>query len=174
MLRQMKYWILLLLLVPLWALAAGPDITLKGLDGKARNVNEFIGKGKWTVVAIWHSDCQVCKREIHQMGFFHDAHKNKDAIVLGVSVDGHANRAKAQRFVDEHSLDFTNLVAEPEQIAQFGAGRFVGTPTFYVYNPQGDLVAKQVGPTSQEVIEQIIAKSNGDKTKTKTKTKSKG
>ena len=165
--RQTKYWILLLLLVPLWASAAGPDITLKGLDGKARNVNEFIGKGKWTVVAIWHSDCPICKREIHQMGFFHDAHKNKDAIVLGVSVDGYANKAKAQRFVDEHSLDFTNLVAEPEQIARFGAGRFVGTPTFYVYSPQGELVAKQVGPTSQEDIEQFIAKSKGGKTKGK-------
>ncbi len=165
MVRRMKYWILLLLLVPLWALAAGPDITLKGLDGKARNVNEFIGKGKWTVVAIWHSDCPICKREIHQMGFFHDAHKNKNAIVLGVSVDGYANKVKAQRFVDEHSLDFTNLVAEPSQIVQFGAGRFVGTPTFYVYTPQGELAAKQVGPTSQEDIEQFIAKANGVKTK---------
>ncbi len=163
----MKYWILLLLLVPLWASAAGPDITLKGLDGKARNVNEFIGKGKWTVVAIWHSDCPICKRDIHQMAFFHDAHKNKGAIVLGISVDGYANKAKAQGFIDEHSLDFTNLIAEPSQIAQFGAGRFIGTPTFYVYTPQGELAAKQVGPTSQEDIEQFIAKSNTDKTKSK-------
>lgn len=165
MVRRMKYWFLLLLLAPLWALAVGPDITLKGLDGKARNVNEFIGKGKWTVVAIWASDCPICKREIHQMAFFHDAHKNKDAIVLGVSVDGYANKAKVQRFIDEHSLDFTNLIAEPEQIARFGAGRFVGTPTYYVYSPQGELAAKQVGPTTQEDIEQFIAKSNGVKTK---------
>ena len=165
MARQIKYWVLLLLLAPLWALAAGPDIVLKGVDGQARNVNEFIGKGKWVVVAIWHSDCPICKREIHQMAFFHDAHKNKDAIVLGVSVDGYANKAKAQRFIDEHSLDFTNLIAEPEQIARFGAGRFVGTPTYYVYSPQGELAAKQVGPTTQEDIEQFIAKSNGVKTK---------
>lgn len=163
--RRFKYWFLVLMLAPLWASAAGPDITLQGLDGKARNVNEFIGKGKWTVVAIWASDCPICKREIHQMAFFHDAHKHKDAIVLGVSVDGYANKAKAQRFVDEHSLDFTNLIAETGQIAQFGAGRFVGTPTFYIFTPQGELVAKQVGPISQEDIEQFIAKSNATKTK---------
>lgn len=167
MARLLKYWMWLFVLVPLWASAAGPDVALKGLDGKTRNVNEFIGKGKWTVVAIWHSDCPICKREIHQMSFFHDAHKNKDAIVLGVSVDGYASKAKAQRFVDDHSLDFTNLVAEPEQIAKFGAGRFVGTPTFYIYSPQGELLAKQVGPTSQEDIEQFIAKTNSDKPKTK-------
>jgi len=83
--RQIKYWVLLLLLAPLWALAAGPDVVLKNLEGQARNVNEFIGKGKWVVVAIWHSDCPICKRDIHEMAFFHDAHKNKNAIVLGVS-----------------------------------------------------------------------------------------
>jgi len=159
--RQIKYWVLLLLLAPLWALAAGPDVVLKNLEGQARNVNEFIGKGKWVVVAIWHSDCPICKRDIHQMAFFHDAHKNKNAIVLGVSVDGYANKAKAQRFIDEHSLDFTNLTAEPEQIARFGAGKFVGTPTFYIYSPQGELAAKQVGPITQEDIERLIAKSNG-------------
>jgi len=159
--RQIKYWVLLLLLAPLWALAASPDVVLKNLEGQARNVNEFIGKGKWVVVAIWHSDCPICKRDIHQMAFFHDAHKNKNAIVLGVSVDGYANKAKAQRFIDEHSLDFTNLTAEPEQIARFGAGKFVGTPTFYIYSPQGELAAKQVGPITQEDIERLIAKSNG-------------
>jgi len=159
--RQIKYWVLLLLLAPLWALAAGPDVVLKNLEGQARNVNEFIGKGKWVVVAIWHSDCPICKRDIHEMAFFHDAHKNKNAIVLGVSVDGYANKAKAQRFIDEHSLDFTNLIAEPEQIARFGAGKFVGTPTFYIYSPQGELAAKQVGPITQEDIERLIAKSNG-------------
>lgn len=163
MVKQIK-WLagLLLMVTPLWASAASPDIVLKGLDGATRNVNEFIGKGQWTVVAIWHSDCPICKRDIHEMAFFHDAHKKtKDATVLGISVDGYANKAKAQRFVDEHSLDFTNLVAEPEQIARFGAGRFVGTPTFYIYSPQGELAAKQVGPITQEDIEQFIAKSRG-------------
>ncbi len=162
MVRQIK-WLagLLLMVAPLWASAASPDIVLKGLDGAARNVNEFIGKGQWTVVAIWHSDCPICRRDIHEMAFFHDSHKKtKDAIVLGVSVDGYVNKAKAQRFVDEHSLDFTNLVAEPEQIARFGAGRFVGTPTFYIYSPQGELAAKQVGPVSQEDIEEFINQSN--------------
>jgi peroxiredoxin len=160
--RQIK-WLagLLLMAASLSAAAASPDIVLKGLDGAARNVNEFIGKGQWTVVAIWHSDCPICKRDIHEMAFFHDAHrKAKDAIVLGVSVDGYANKAKAQRFVDEHSLDFTNLITGPEQIARFGAGRFVGTPTFYIYSPQGELAAKQVGPISQEDLEQFIAKSS--------------
>lgn len=163
MVRQIK-WLagLLLMVAPLWASAVSPDIVLKGLDGAARNVNEFIGKGQWTVVAIWHSDCPICKRDIHEMAFFHDAHKKaKDAIVLGVSVDGYANKGKAQRFVDEHSLDFTNLIAEPDQIARFGAGRLVGTPTFYIYSPQGELAAKQVGPISQEAIEQFIKQSSG-------------
>lgn len=161
MVRRISWLIgLLLMLVPLWASAVSPDVVLKGPDGAARNVNEFIGKGQWTVVAIWHSDCPICNRDIHEMAFFHDAHKKvKDAIVLGVSVDGYANRAKARRFIDEHSLDFTNLIAEPEQIARFGGGRLTGTPTFFVYTPKGELAATQVGPITQEDVDQFIAKS---------------
>ena len=42
MVRQIN-WLagLLLMLTPLWASAASPDIVLKGLDGAARNMLEF-------------------------------------------------------------------------------------------------------------------------------------
>ncbi len=95
--------------------AAPPGLMLKDLAGKERNVNEFIGQGKWTVVAIWSADCPICKREIHQMAFFHDAHKNKDAGILGISVDGPAGRKKALAFVEEHGLNFPNLLGGPRQ-----------------------------------------------------------
>ena len=49
-------------------LAAVPDIPARTPDGKTRNVNEFIGHGKWTVVVAWAHDCQICAREIHEMG----------------------------------------------------------------------------------------------------------
>ena len=107
-----KWMIVSLLLLPLMAVATGVDITLKDMNGRDRNVNEFIGQGKWTVVAVWESSCIICKQEIHQMSFFHDAHKNKDAIVLGVSIDGKAGKQQALGFIKDHGLDFTNLLAE--------------------------------------------------------------
>jgi len=147
------------------AYGAAPSIALTDLDGRARNVNEYIGQGRWTVVAIWASDCPICKAEIHQMAFFHDANKDKNARVLGVSVDGPRGAKKARAFIQEHGLDFPNLLAEPRQISEFGAGRFVGTPTFYVFSPDGELLAQQIGPVTQQDIEDFISSRPESKSK---------
>jgi peroxiredoxin len=157
-----KWMIVPLLWSPLAALATGIDFTLKDMQGRERNVREFIGQGKWTVVVVWESSCSICHQEIHQMSFFHEAHKNKDAIVLGISIDGQAGRQQALGFIKEHRLGFTNLLAELPQIQQFGGGPFMGTPTFYIYSPKGRLRAYQAGSVSQEQIEQYMAKGARD------------
>lgn len=142
--------------------AASPDITLRGLDGKPRNVNEFIGQGKWTIVVAWAHDCLICGRDIHHMSKFHQAHKDKDATVLGVSIDGMEQIELAKGFVAKHKLPFVNLLAEPEQgvMMQFGAGEFVGTPTHYFYDPKGRLVGRKVGPLPPKDLEEFIEAFN--------------
>jgi len=141
------------------AMAASPDIPMRAPDGKPRNVSEFIGHGKWTVVVAWAHDCHICGREIHEMSSFHAAHQDKDAIVLGVSVDGYDQAREARAFIARHKLPFTNLIAEPKQevMMKFGAGRFVGTPTYYVFNPQGEIVGQNIGPITREEVEAFMA-----------------
>lgn len=156
--KMLKWFAPLLLIFPLVA-GAVPDLVLKDFNGNNRNISDYIGKGKWTVVVVWAHDCSVCNNEIHHMTFFHDAHKDKDAIVLGVTVDGWSKREKAQGFIDTHALNFPNLIAEPRQdvLAKFGGGPFYGTPTFYVYSPKGELLARQIGPITQEDLEKFIS-----------------
>ncbi len=151
---------LLLLLVPFFVFAT-PDLVLKDFNGKDRNINEYIGKGKWVAVMIWAHDCHICNQEVHQMTFFHDEHKDKDAIVLGVSIDGMEQIDKAREFIKRNSVNFPNLIAEPEHevLIKFGGGPFFGTPTFYIYNPAGDLVAKNIGPITGEDIERFMKSS---------------
>lgn len=160
-----RFWILVLvLLAPVAVGSESPDIVLKDFDGRDRNVNEYIGHGKWVVVVAWAHDCHICNQEIHQMSFFHDAHHKKDALVLGVSIDGFDKRELARDFVDRHSLNFPNLIAEPEQavMMKFGAGPFVGTPTFYVYGPDGKLLAQNVGPITQEDVENFMNQTRAE------------
>jgi peroxiredoxin len=151
----MKWLAVALLAVPLAAMAA-PDIVLKDQDGKSRNVSEYIGQGKWTVVAVWSADCPICRREIHHMAFFHDEHRKADAQVLGLSIDSEAGRGKALGFIDDHGLSFPNLIGDPEVAATLGGGTFIGTPTYYVYSPQGRLAAQRVGPVTQEQMEDLL------------------
>ncbi len=152
---------LLFAMAPLWV-AAAPDVVLKDFDGGARNVNEFIGQGRYTVVAFWAHDCPICQRDIHETAFFHDAHQKKnDVVVLGVSIDGQAKKRQARQFVDDHGLDFVNLLAEPSQVSQFGAGALIGTPTYYIYSPQGNLIKKRIGAMTQEELEAVIVRAKG-------------
>lgn len=142
----------------LTAWAETPSIMLRDLDGRERNVSEFIGKGKWTVVVAWAHDCHICDREIGEMSAFHRAHAKKDASVVGVTLDGAAQLPQARDFVKRHKLPFVNLVAEPKQeiMRQFGAGDFVGTPTYYIYNPKGEIVGQNVGPVTRKEVEAFI------------------
>ena len=143
--------------------AETPSIALRGFDGKTRNVNEYIGHGKWVVVATWAHDCHICADEIHHMADFHQAHKDRDAMVLGVSIDGYDQVALARAFVDRLKLPFPNLIAEPSQevMMQFGAGEFVGTPTYYIYNPQGKIVGQNIGPITRKDVENFLASETG-------------
>jgi len=147
----------------LFSLVAGatPNFVLKDVAGKSHNVNEYIGKGKWTVVTLWAHDCPICKQEIYQMVFFHDEHRKKDATVLGVSIDGD-NRAAAKRFIDDQGLNFPNLLIDPDQVGRFGAGELIGTPTYFIYTPTGKLTGKNIGPLTQKEVEAFI-KSGGKK-----------
>ena len=160
----MRKWILSLAIafVMSAAHAAAPDITLQDLDGRPRNVNEYIGHGKWAILVFWMHDCKICAAEIHHMSAFHKAHQDKDAIVLGITIDGAAYREEAKRFVATHQLPFTNLITEPdmEAIKRFGGGKFIGTPTHYFFDPTGRIVGRKIGPISGADIEEFIAAFN--------------
>lgn len=160
--RRVSLWIVLGVVLQVagtgLASAAGPDLVLSDLNGKPVPVSRYIGQGKWTLVMLWAHNCPVCNREVDDISFFYDAHKKKDVNVLGVSVDGPSQLAKAQAFVDDHLVDFPNLVIEPasQAIDKFGGGPFVGTPTFYVYSPEGELVAKNVGAISVKALNEFL------------------
>jgi peroxiredoxin len=127
-----KHWRFLAasaLILPLLVLAAVPNVAVRDIVGNPRNVNEFIGKGKWVVVAVWSADCPICKREIYHMTFFHDEHHNKNAEVLGLSVDGYPNKEKVRRFIEDHALNFQNLIGTPDDASLLAGTLFIGTPS---------------------------------------------
>ena len=154
--QQISRWLAVVFMIPALVLAAGPDLRLKDVDGKEHNVNEYIGQGKWTVVAVWSADCPVCRRDIHHMTFFHDDNRKKNATVLGLSIDGYDNRAKARGFIEDQSLNFPNLVGDVDDAMRLSNTMFIGTPTYYFFSPAGKNMAQRIGPVTQQQAEQLI------------------
>ena len=134
---------------------------LTDMTGKARSLDDYVGNGKWTVVMIWASDCHICNKEAYQYVDFHTFHKDKDAQVLGISMDGADGAADAEKFIERHSVNFPNLIGEPQEVARLFTGasgqQLQGTPTFMVFDPQGKLRAADAGAIPAEVISEFIA-----------------
>jgi len=133
---------------------------LKDFAGKAHLLTEYTGKGKWTIVMLWAADCRVCNAEVGQYVQFDQDHKDKDASIIGVSLDGEAGIQAARDFVKRHAIPFTNLIGEPQEVADLYASLtgsdWVGTPSFLVYDPKGELLAAQVGAVPTDLIKAFI------------------
>jgi peroxiredoxin len=135
--------------------------------GQPQVLKNYIGKGKWLVVMIWASDCHICNREAHEYVDFHLVHADTDATVLGISLDGESRKTEAEKFIKRHSVDFPNLIAEPEYVTSMykeltGQG-FSGTPTFLIFSPDGELKATQAGAVPTQLIEDFMKKNSATK-----------
>jgi peroxiredoxin len=155
------------LLLPVLAMLLAGTVQaseLSQFDGKPAAIDDYSGKGKWLVVMIWASDCHVCNAEVENYDLFHNAHKNRDAMVLGISIDGKQGLGEAKKFVSRHMVDFPNLIGEPEVVTQMFTNitgvAWVGTPTFLIYNPGGKLVVQQIGAVPVELIESFIKRNS--------------
>ncbi len=156
---MIRLFLTLILLFPLVAQAQG----LSDFDGNPRTLDEFTGKGKWVVVMIWAHNCPLCNQEVQKFDIFHAEHEDRDAMVLGISIDGGYHDQKAREFIDRHELEFPNLIGDARSVARLHVDltgqRLVGTPTFLLFAPSGELVGMQVGPLEPETIEAFMQKN---------------
>ena len=85
---------------------AADEIMLTDFNGEPRTIESYAGDGRWLVVMVWAHNCHICNQEAEAYAQFHESHRNNDAHVIGVSIDGAANRADAEAFIARHDLPF--------------------------------------------------------------------
>jgi thiol-disulfide isomerase/thioredoxin len=130
---------------------SGANFTLMGLDGKKHSLSDY--RGKWVVVNYWATWCPPCREEMPDLVQFHDSHKNKDAVVLGVNMED-TTRENLLRFVDDYFISYPILRNETNMVA---LGPITGLPTTYLVAPDGKVAGIKVGPVTREGIESFIA-----------------
>ena len=130
-------------------------------SGSFETIDDYRQPDKWVIVMIWAHDCQVCEREVTDYQRFHQSRSDDDAIVLGITLDGEERKQGALDFIARHELEFENLMGEPEVVAGYyqltTGSRWVGTPSFLIFAPDGELMAKQAGAVEVEIVENFIA-----------------
>lgn len=155
----------MLLVLALLAGQAMAQAEFRDLEGNPRSIADYAGGGKWLVVKIWAHGCHVCNMEAENYAYFHEKHRDTDARVLGISMDGAAELAQARAYVERHDITFPNLIGEPaavmQHFAELTGQTFLGTPSILLYDPSGELVAAQAGAVPTEVIERFMANHAG-------------
>src|SRR5690606_9501810 len=132
---------------------AGPvDFELPDVQGQPHSLSEH--RGKWVVVNYWATWCPPCLEEIPDLVAFHERHKDKDAVVLGVNYED-LPEEQLKVFVDEYFISYPVLRNGDMQPAheRLAVG---GLPTTYIMSPEGVPVARQVGGITGAAIEAFI------------------
>lgn len=151
---------LLLMIFMLFAtpLAAEPvDFSLPDLNGRMQSLSDY--RGKWVVVNFWATWCPPCLEEIPDLVHFHDARKDKDAVVLGINFEDAAPE-QLRTFVDDYLISYPILL-NPDLGAPTPTMTVGGLPTTYIISPEGELVARQLGPITGKIIEDYLTRKIG-------------
>ncbi len=133
------------------------ELPYQTLDGAQGNLSEHLGK--WVVINYWATWCPPCMEEIPELIQFHDNHKDRDAVVLGFSMES-VSHQKLAKFVDDKNINYSIV---PNARSYEEIGNVSGLPTTYVIDPGGEVVASQVGRVTAEMLESFIAKDKQDR-----------
>ena len=163
-----RYFFSIMLGLLLTASVAAGEPLFSTFDNKPAAITDYTGKDKWLLVMIWASDCHICNREAHAYVDFHFKHEEKNAQVLGISIDGQMKKKAAELFIKRHEINFPNLIGEPEKVAawfeKLTGQNWMGTPTMLLYSPDGELRVQQIGAVPLELVEKFIEREAERKT----------
>jgi len=153
-LQRMRFypmWLagLLLALMGSWAQAA--DFKVTDTNGKTHTLSGY--KGKWVLVNYWATWCPPCLEEIPDLIALHENKKN-NLVVIGVAMD-YRNAKQVTDFADGLLVDYPIVLGNPQVVSQIGPAQ--GLPTTYLYNPEGKMVAQQVGLITRAAVESYLA-----------------
>ena len=106
------------------------------------------------LVNFWATWCPPCLEEIPDLIALHEAHKSKDLVVIGIAMDYRDPKAVVD-FADSMFVTYPIVLGTPKIADQIGPIR--GLPMTYLYNPQGKIVANNVGALTRQAVESYIA-----------------
>ncbi|MGK2952225.1 MAG: TlpA family protein disulfide reductase [Thiobacillus sp.] len=153
-LQRMRFypmWLagLLLALTVSWAQAEGFKVT--DTNGKTHTLAGY--KGKWVLVNYWATWCPPCLEEIPDLIGLHENKKN-NLVVIGIALD-YRNAKQVTDFAEGLLVNYPIVLGNPGIVNQIGP--IQGLPTTYLYNPDGKMVAQQVGAITRASVENYIA-----------------
>lgn len=135
--------------------ARAVDYELPDTDGQLQSLDQY--KGKWLIVNYWATWCGTCMKELPELVDFH-TNNELDAVVVGINFES-IERKQLKEFVDSKTIPYAILTTEP--VKKTPLGPVPALPTTYIIDPQGKVVAGEMGIVTRENLETYIAQKKG-------------
>ena len=140
---------------PLVVGKSAPDFSLPDLQGKTQRLSDY--RGKVVFLNFWATWCKPCKEEMPSMQVLWENLKNRDFVMLAVSMDRVTTTKDIPSFVETLKLSFPILTDSWGQTDK--RYKLMGVPETYIIDQNGVLREKVIGPrdwTRPESIETIV------------------
>ena len=116
--------------------------------------NNLVIKDKLTIINIWASWCQPCRKE-HP--FLMKLADNKKINLIGLSYKD--NNKNSKKFLDEYGNPFSKVLVDKDGLISINIGAY-GVPETYIINADKKILKKYIGPIKKENYFEIIDHAN--------------
>lgn len=125
-----------------------------------QKVSTLPENGKWQLISIWGLDCVACEKQKPKLSQVNRRYNNLS--VFGVSIDGKHQVESIKKRLNNKPVSFPNAVVEYDDFIKQYANEFdvdfLATPTYILYQPNGQLRGIHTGPIDFSSLVSLIGK----------------
>lgn len=143
--------LLLAIFLQISLVVSAAEFAFKDTRGKVQRLSDY--RGKWVLVNFWATWCVPCLDEIPDLVALHNAHKDRDLVVLGMALE-YTSPKSVMDFAAKHAISYPVILGDYQMAGQIGEIGIL--PTTVLFDPSGKPAAYQEGAVTQAMIEKYI------------------
>lgn len=125
------------------------DAEILSIDKKISKLSDY--KGKIIMLNLWATWCPPCRAEMPSMQKLYNDFKNKDFIIIAVSLG--EDLTTVNKFLKINQFSFPIFIDNKNEVAQnYSTGSI---PTTYLIDKEGNLIARFIGGVDWYSIDSI-------------------